>query len=89
MRIMAKAKWTDAKGQYSSGRVLMMGPVKVGTAGFDGWVSKGDPLPYAAGCALPGLKKHLGNYASQAEAEARVWDVVKKWFKATLGEAND
>lgn len=84
-------KWTENKGQYSSGESLRLNRITVGSYGWNSSRSKddglGDSIRYAGRLELPSLSdkgKHL--YASSPEeVKAKVELAVTSWFKEALG----
>lgn len=77
--------WKRDTAQYTCGYLAYIGKIRVGSSYYDSCQSKGDPLKYAAGCLLPGLKK-LGHYETEEEAQAAVERMVKVWFSACMVE---
>lgn len=74
-------QWKRDNAKYSSGALLMLGAWDVGGAYYDSGRSRDDPLKYAAACRLPGIKGHLGHYATADEAKAKVEYAVKYWIR--------
>lgn len=81
--------WERQTGKYASGEDYRIGKVVVGSAGFSGTVSKGDPLRYVASVALPGISMKTGtnHFASIEEAKARTEAAVATWFKWLAADA--
>jgi hypothetical protein len=73
-------KWEKDIREYTAGSILILGEWNVGSAYYNSFRAKDDPLKYAATCSLPGIKKVLGYYATEQEAKDRVEVTVKYWI---------
>jgi hypothetical protein len=73
-------KWVQDTRQYSSGKILLLGKWKVGSAYYDSFRSKDDPFKYEAQCYLPGIKDSLGYYDEENKAQTRVEEAVNYWI---------
>lgn len=76
-------RWEQNTAQYATGEILYLGKWKVGTAFYDGGVSKGQPDKYKATCLLPGMKPVLGHFATEAYAKEAAERAVTHWMSHT------
>jgi len=84
-----KGVWEPQTGRHESGESYRIGKIIVGSAGYNGARSKGDPLAYRATIDLPGiaLKKGTTAFATIEEAKARTEAAVATWFKWLTADA--
>lgn len=73
-------KWENDTRKYSAGKILILGKWNVGGAHYDNCVSRDDNLKYCASCNLPGIKRILGHYATEEEAQKRTEEAVNHWI---------
>ena len=73
-------EWKRDNAQYATGELLFLGAWNVGGYHYDSCRSIDDPLKYAATCKLPGIKGHLGNFKTDAEAKAKAEKAVTHWL---------
>ena len=73
-------EWKRDEAKYACGELLLLGAWNVGGIHYDSCRSRDDPLKYAATCRLPGIKRNLGYFKTDAEAKIRAEKVVTHWL---------
>jgi hypothetical protein len=82
MSVLERARWKPVPNRQA--RVLRLGRVIVGRAGWEDDEQNPEGRPFAAVCSLPPYTD-LGCYATQQEAERAVEVAVDEWFRLALG----
>ena len=72
--------WRKDTKRFATGEIFSLGKWSVGTAFYDGHLSKSDSMKYAATCCLPGIKTNLGHFATADGAKAKVESAVEFWL---------
>lgn len=70
-----KIEWKRQTVQYSNGWNAFCGKFRIASTSW-----RGDDLPYAAYCQLPGIKNQLGYFKTEEEARERVQTAVNHWI---------
>lgn len=75
--------WEMQTGRHESGENYRIGKIVVGSAGYNGTRSKGDPLTHRAYLLLPGItmKDGTDRFPNMEEAKARLEAAVATWFR--------
>jgi len=83
-------KWKTKVGQFTSGKSLWIGNIRLGEYGWNISRSRNDKgNSYVGGIDLPGIIKNRFYSDSTRELEAQLEQAVKTWFDEALAERKD
>ena len=75
-----KGTWVRQTGRFQNGEDYKLGPIKVGSAFYDGTVGINNPRKYANAILLPGVKTSRMNFFTIEEAKISLEQMVEAWF---------
>lgn len=84
--LILKPKWIFVDGRYISSNVLCIGRVRVVSYHYNGVRTSESDLEYAVSSDMVGIKKSLGAYRTEAEAQEKCLKVLEVYLKMLKDE---